>query len=100
MGTHDPTTLNRQGSDVGTQYRSIILVRNDDERAVAEQVIREYSETLEKAVVTEIAAFEIFYPAEDYHQNYFAENPEAGYCAAVIEPKVAKFRKTYQHLLK
>ena len=100
LGSHDPTTLNRQGADQGTQYRSIILVRSDEERSIAEKIIKEYTDMLEKPVVTEIKDFERFHVAEDYHQNYFAENPEAGYCAAVVGPKVAKFRETYQHLLK
>lgn len=100
MGSHDPTTLNSQGADHGTQYRSIILIRNEEERQLAKQVINEYAETLEKDVVTEIKDFEIFYAAEDNHQNYYAENPNAGYCSAVISPKLAKFRQTYQHLLR
>lgn len=99
MGSHDPTTLNSQGADHGTQYRSIILVRNEDEQHTAERVINEYTETLGKNVVTEIKYFEVFYPAEGNHQNYYAENPNAGYCSAVITPKISKFRKTYQHLL-
>ena len=100
MGSHDPTTLNSQGADHGTQYRSIILIRNEEERQLAKQVINEYAETLEKDVVTEIKDFEIFYAAEDNHQNYYAENPNAGYCSAVISPKLAKFRQTYHHLLR
>jgi len=99
MGSHDPTTLNSQGADHGTQYRSIILVRSEQERGVAENIIREYSAALEKPAVTEIKNFEIFHPAEGNHQNYYTENPNAGYCAAVIAPKLSKFRKTYQHLL-
>jgi peptide-methionine (S)-S-oxide reductase len=94
---HDPTTLNRQGGDVGTQYRSAIFYHSPEQRAVADQVIRELeAEGLwENPVVTEVTPFTTFYPAESYHQDYFNRNPYQPYCAAVIAPKVAKFRSKY-----
>jgi peptide-methionine (S)-S-oxide reductase len=99
---HDPTTLNRQGADVGTQYRSAIFYRTADEKATAEQVIHELEENgvWNKTVVTELTPFTAFYPAEDYHQLYFKNNPEQPYCQVVIAPKVAKFRKYYLDKLK
>jgi len=99
MGTHDPTTLNCQGADHGTQYRSVILFRTDEEQRIAEDVIEEYSEMLMSDVVTEVKAFDVFYPAEEDHQNYYADNQNGRYCQAVIAPKLQKFRQTYQHLL-
>jgi peptide-methionine (S)-S-oxide reductase len=94
---HDPTTLNRQGGDVGTQYRSAIFYHSPDQRAIAGQVIRELeSEGLwDDPVVTELAPFTNYYPAEIYHQDYFNRNPFQPYCSAVIAPKVAKFRSKY-----
>jgi peptide-methionine (S)-S-oxide reductase len=94
---HDPTTLNRQGGDVGTQYRSAILYHTPDQRAIAKEVIRELeAEGLwDDPVVTEVTPFATFYPAESYHQDYFNRNPYQPYCAAVIAPKVAKFRSKY-----
>jgi peptide-methionine (S)-S-oxide reductase len=91
---HDPTTLNRQGGDVGTQYRSAIFYHTPEQRETAEQTIRELEgEGLwDDRVVTEVTAFTNFYPAESYHQDYFNRNPYQPYCAAVIAPKVAKFR--------
>jgi peptide-methionine (S)-S-oxide reductase len=99
---HDPTTLNRQGGDVGTQYRSAIFYHNPEQKALAEQVIREIEAAglWSNPIVTQVIPFEHFYPAEDYHQNYFARNPYQGYCQAVIAPKVAKFRKQYTERLK
>jgi peptide-methionine (S)-S-oxide reductase len=99
---HDPTTLNRQGNDVGTQYRSAIFYQDEDQRQTAQQVIKEITELgiWDKPIVTEVAPFEKFYIAEDYHQEYYANNPNQGYCRVVIEPKVAKFRKRYQAMLK
>ena len=99
---HDPTTPNRQGADVGTQYRSAIFHTSDEQKTTAEKVIREMSaEGLWSApVVTQVAPLETFYAAEDYHQEYFARNPGQGYCTMVVAPKVAKFRKKYEHLLK
>ena len=99
---HDPTTLNRQGADVGTQYRSAIFYHSAEQKATAEQVIAELSaEKLWPApIVTQVVPFETFYPAEDYHQEYFARNPDQGYCQIVVAPKVAKFRKQYFEKLK
>ena len=99
---HDPTTLNRQGYDVGTQYRSVIFYHTAEQQAAARQVMSELqAEGLwERPIVTELAAFEAFYPAEAYHQEYFRRNPYAGYCQAVVAPKVAKFRRNYMERLK
>ena len=99
---HDPTTLNRQGYDVGTQYRSVIFYHTAEQQAAARQVMSELqAEGLwERPIVTELATFEAFYPAEAYHQEYFRRNPYAGYCQAVVAPKVAKFRRNYMERLK
>ncbi len=98
---HDPTSLNRQGADVGTQYRSAIFYVNDEQKTQAEQLLREMEteKMWSKPVVTEIKPFMGFYPAEAYHQEYFKQHPYQGYCMAVIAPKVSKFRKHYQELL-
>ena len=99
---HDPTTLNRQGADVGTQYRSAIFFRSPEEKATSEQVIHDLTEARvwDRPIVTELTPFSSFFPAEDYHQNYFANNPGQPYCQIVIAPKVAKFRKHYLDRLK
>jgi peptide-methionine (S)-S-oxide reductase len=99
---HDPTTLNRQGHDIGTQYRSAIFYHNDEQKATAERVIAELQrdKVWDKPIVTQLAALDVFYPAEEYHQNYFARNPEQGYCQAIVAPKVIKFRKTFLNSLK
>jgi peptide-methionine (S)-S-oxide reductase len=99
---HDPTTLNRQGADVGTQYRSAIFTHDESQRAAAEAVIREISEShlWPNPIVTEVAPLDRFYMAEDYHQEYFANNPNQPYCRVVVEPKVAKFRKYFVDRLK
>lgn len=99
---HDPTTLNRQGGDVGTQYRSAIFYHDEEQKRVAEEVIRdlEAEEVWANPIVTQVVPLTDFYAAEDYHQEYFARNPRAGYCQVVIEPKVAKFRKQYLSRLK
>lgn len=99
---HDPTTLNRQGADVGTQYRSAIFFHDDEQRAVAEQVIAEMNaaQLWGGPIVTEVTPFEVFYAAEDYHQEYFVNNTQQPYCRAVVAPKVAKFRKQYLDRLK
>lgn len=98
---HDPTTPNRQGADVGSQYRSVIFYLNEEQKAVAEDVIREFE--AEKAwnapVVTEIKPLVAFYKAEEYHQQYYEKNPGRGYCMFVIAPKLAKFKKKYASLL-
>lgn len=95
--THDPTTLNRQGNDRGTQYRSVIFYHSDDQRELAQKYKRELdaSGAWDKPIVTEISPFTRFWKAEDYHQNYFRRNPEQGYCAFVIAPKMEKFRKVF-----
>src|SRR5215471_7979765 len=91
---HDPTTLNRQGADVGTQYRSVVLYHSDDQRRAAEQTIADLTakNVWDAPIVTQIAPFTTFYPAEQYHQDYFAQNPDQPYCQIVIAPKIAKFR--------
>jgi len=101
--THDPTTLNRQGADVGTQYRSGIYYINDEQKATAEKYKKELdaSGAFEKPIVTEIVPFDgAFYVAEDYHQNYYNQNGEQGYCRMVIQPKVEKFKKVFPDKLK
>jgi len=92
---HDPTTLNRQGSDVGTQYRSVIFTHSDEQRSVAESVIAEAQAALKAKIVTEVVPAEPYYRAETYHQEYFRHNPAQGYCMFVVAPKVEKFRKTF-----
>ena len=92
---HDPTTLNRQGSDVGTQYRSVIFTHSDEQRSVAESVIAEAQAALKARIVTEVVPAEPYYRAETYHQEYFRHNPAQGYCMFVVAPKVEKFRKTF-----
>ncbi|HMP05853.1 MAG TPA: peptide-methionine (S)-S-oxide reductase MsrA [Lacipirellulaceae bacterium] len=100
--THDPTTLNRQGADVGPQYRSVIFFHNEQQRIEAELFKQTLNESQEfgAPVVTEITAFDVFYPAEDYHQEYFAANPRQAYCRTVIAPKVKKFRQVFADKLK
>ncbi len=99
---HDPTTLNRQGADVGTQYRSVIFYHSPEQKVVAEQTIAELNQAKiwDDPIVTEVTPLETFYPAENYHQEYFQNNPNQGYCRVVIAPKVAKFRKQYLEQLK
>ncbi len=99
---HDPTTLNRQGADVGTQYRSVIFYHDEEQKATAEQVIRELDQAgvWNAPIVTEVVPFQAFYEAEDYHQEYFARNGRQPYCRAVVAPKVAKFQKLYLTRLK
>jgi peptide-methionine (S)-S-oxide reductase len=102
FGTHDPTTLNRQGNDVGTSYRSAIFYHSPEQKATAEEVIKEITDedVFGKPIVTEVTEFTNFYPAEDYHQEYFANNPNQPYCAAVVAPKVGKFRQKFANRLK
>lgn len=99
---HDPTTLNRQGYDVGTQYRSVIFYHSPEQQETARQVMDELGAAglWERPIVTQVVPFTTFYPAEDYHQEYFRHNPYAGYCQAVVAPKVAKFRQKFLHRLK
>jgi peptide-methionine (S)-S-oxide reductase len=92
---HDPTTLNRQGNDVGTQYRSVIYYHSPQQQETAKQVISEMANVWDAPIVTELSAADTFYKAESYHQNYFRQNPMQGYCAFIVAPKVAKFRKTF-----
>ena len=95
--THDPTTRDRQGPDVGSQYRSAVFYRTPEQRTVAEAVVREVTaeRVYARPVVTEIVPLKAFYPAEEYHHAYYRRNPDRGYCQAVIAPKLAKFRKAY-----
>lgn len=99
---HDPTTLDRQGADVGPQYRSIILVHDDEQRGIAAQVIGEITAAGwgDEPIVTEVAPFETFYPAETYHHDYFSRNAGQPYCRMVVAPKLAKFRQHFAAMLK
>lgn len=99
---HDPTTLNRQGADVGTQYRSVVFYHSPEQKEVVERVIEvlEAEKVWDDPIVTEVAPAEEFYPAEAYHQEYFANNPNQPYCQVVVAPKVSKFRKAYMDRLK
>lgn len=100
--THDPTTLNRQGADVGTQYRSAIFYHNEYQKEIAEKVISglDKSSAFDNPIVTEVTEFTAFYPAEEYHKNYYKNNPEEGYCRMVVRPKVEKFKKVFGEKLK
>lgn len=99
---HDPTTLNRQGADVGTQYRSVIFYHDQEQRRIAEEMIDELNSAhiWPEPIVTEVAPLEVFYKAEDYHQDYYKYNSQQPYCQAVITPKLAKFRKNFAKKLK
>ena len=92
---HNPTTLNRQGADVGTQYRSVIFYHDDEQRETAQEVMAEVAEAWDDPIVTELSPLPEFYRAEDYHQDYYENNPAQPYCQVVIRPKLAKFRKTF-----
>lgn len=100
--THDPTTLNRQGNDIGTQYRSVIFYHNEEQKELAEKYKAElnFSGAYDKPVITEISAFSVFYPAEDYHQNYYNQNGSEPYCKFVIQPKIEKFEKVFKNKVK
>ncbi|MFV0571259.1 MAG: peptide-methionine (S)-S-oxide reductase MsrA [Xanthomarina gelatinilytica] len=100
MTTHDPTTLNRQGGDTGTQYRSVIYYHNSNQKEVAQQVLKEVASCYEDEIVTEINQLDVFYEAEAYHQDYYKNNQEQGYCSFVITPKLAKLRKRHANKLK
>ena len=102
FSVHDPTTLNRQGEDVGTQYRSAIFYCNDRQRAISEALIKELNEARlwDRPIVTQIVPLGMFYPAEDYHREYFLRHPEQSYCRVVISPKVNKFRKQWKKRLR
>jgi peptide-methionine (S)-S-oxide reductase len=99
---HDPTTLNRQGADVGTQYRSAIFYHDDEQKKVAEELIKDLNaqKIWDNPIVTKVEKLDKFYMAEDYHQEYFARNPYQPYCMAVVSPKVSKFRKHFIEMLK
>jgi peptide-methionine (S)-S-oxide reductase len=97
---HDPTTLNRQGNDVGTQYRSVIYTHSLEQQDVAKHVISEMANVWDAPIVTELSPAETYYKAENYHQNYFRQNPMQGYCAFIVAPKVSKFRKTFSDKLR
>lgn len=97
---HDPTTPDRQGNDVGPQYRSVIFYHTLEQERIAREVMSEMIGVWSSPVVTQLEAFTKFYPAEDYHQNFFKENPEQGYCIFVIEPKVSQFRRLFSERLK
>lgn len=100
--THNPTTKNRQGADVGPQYRSVIFYHNDEQREIAEKSLKktDQSDLWEDPIVTEIEPISNYSKAENYHQNYYENNPNAGYCTVVIAPKLKKFRKDFSHMLK
>jgi peptide-methionine (S)-S-oxide reductase len=100
--THDPTTLNRQGADVGTQYRSVIFYHNEAQHRLAEKAIRELEQAgiYNDPIVTQVEPFKAFYPAEEYHQEYFDKNPDKAYCRLVIQPKLEKFEKVFREKLK
>lgn len=100
MTTHDPTTLNRQGADRGTQYRSVIFYNNDEQKGIAEEVIKQLNPYYENAIVTEISPLDVFFEAEKEHQDYYKNNQEQGYCNFVITPKLAKLRKLHADKLK
>ncbi len=101
FGSHDPTTLNRQGADVGSQYRSVIFYSTDDQKKESEDFIKDInnSNLSGSPIITEISPLEVFYPAEDYHQNYYENNKQAGYCQIVINPKLEKVKKEFARLL-
>ncbi len=102
FATHDPTTMNRQGADVGHQYRSAIFYHNERQRAIAEEVVEELTseKTFDSPIVTEVEPFKAFYKAEDYHKDYFKKHPQQPYCKVVISPKIAKLRKKFRDKLK
>lgn len=102
FGSHDPTTPNRQGNDVGDQYRSVVFYGSDEEKAVANRIVKEVDESLKDGtrVVTQVVPLNEFFPAEGYHQNYFKQNTSAPYCQLIIEPKIAKVRKRFAELVK
>lgn len=100
MATHDPTALNRQGADVGSQYRSVIYYHNEDQRKIAASVFEQVSPHFDLPIVTELSPAPLFYEAEEYHQDYYKNHASEGYCRMVISPKLAKLRKLYANALK
>lgn len=100
MTTHDPTTLNRQGGDVGTQYRSVIFYHNEAQKQTAQDVLETMKNVYSDPIVTELTPLKVFHPAEEEHHNYYEQHPEQGYCQLVISPKLSKFKKMYASKLK
>lgn len=102
FSTHDPTTLNRQGNDVGEQYRSVIFYHDDEQKRVAENIMEQLTneKIFDDPIVTQLRAYDRFYKAEDYHHDYFKKNPDQAYCQMVISPKISKFKEHYSELLK
>jgi len=100
FATHDPTSFDRQGNDSGPQYRSVIFYHDDSQRATAQEIIRELSGEWSRPIVTELRPAAVFYVAEDYHQEYFRNNPQQPYCAFVVSPKVKKFREKFASRLR
>jgi peptide-methionine (S)-S-oxide reductase len=102
FATHDPTAMNRQGPDVGTQYRSVIFYHNEAQKAVAEAIINDLNKegVWDKPIVTQVVPFKVFYKAEEYHKDYYARHPESAYCQQVITPKIAKLQQRYYSKLK
>lgn len=100
MTSHDPTTLNRQGADAGTQYRSVIFYHNEEQREIAEKVIKEMAPHFDNPIVTELSPIKMFFEAEKEHHDYYRNNPSQGYCTVVISPKIAKLRKMHSDKLK
>jgi len=100
LTTHDPTTLNKQGADTGTQYRSVIFYHSEEQQAIAEKILSEMAPYYENLIVTELSPLVKFHPAEEYHQNYYTKNPMQGYCQAVITPKLARLRNLHADSLK
>ncbi|EIJ38209.1 MULTISPECIES: peptide-methionine (S)-S-oxide reductase MsrA [Galbibacter] len=100
MTSHDPTTMNRQGADVGSQYRSVIYYHNEEQKKIAEEVVKQIAPYYEDEIVTEISPIGAFFEAEEYHQDYYKNNQTQGYCSAVITPKLTKLRKMHADKLK
>lgn len=100
MTSHDPTTPNQQGADFGSQYRSVIYYHNDEQKEIAEEIIKQLAPHFDRPITTELSLAGAFFPAEDYHQDYYNQNNNAGYCTAVITPKLAKLRKMHRGKLK
>ena len=100
MTTHDPTTINRQGADKGTQYRSVIFYHDKHQQKIAAKVLKEVQRYYDTTIITEISSLPVFYEAEQEHQNYYKENTQQGYCSYVIEPKLSKLRKLHADKLK
>ena len=100
MTSHDPTSKNQQGKDIGSQYRSVVFYRNDEEKEIAEEYVKQLAPYFDNPITTELTEFEAFYKAEDEHQNFYNENSEESYCSALIAPKIQKLRKRYAAMVK